>query len=93
MIISLKKIQISNEKIASCDEGGKIIIWNIDNGQCLKTIEAHSEAIWRLVKLSETQVISCSSDKTIKEWDTETGVCLKTLEAHNGHVYGLELMH
>jgi len=85
-------VKISNEKIASCDQDGKIMIWNLDNGERLKTIDAHSGIIWRLVKLSNTQIISCSDDKTIKVWDIETGICLKTLYAHNNKVYCLDLL-
>ena len=80
-------IQISNEKIASCDQRGNIIIWNIENGDCLKIIEKHLDTIWHLVKLSSKKIISCSSDKTLKIWDIETGSCLSTLEGHKSLIY------
>jgi WD40 repeat protein len=84
-------IQISNEKIASCDLDGKIIIWNIENGDCLKTIEAHSGTIWNLAKLSNNKIISCSEDKTIKVWDVNEGICLKTLNGQIAEVLCLDL--
>ena len=84
-------IQISNGKIASCDQDGKIIIWTIDNGECLKAIHAHSKCIWCIVKLSNNKIVSCSGDNTIKVWDIKTGVCLNTFEDHNGEVYCLNL--
>ena len=32
---------LSKDQIASCFADKTIKFWNIDNGQCLKTIEAH----------------------------------------------------
>ena len=49
-------VQITHEKIASRDAAGKIIIWKIANGECLKTIEAHPYSIWDLVKLLVVQM-------------------------------------
>lgn len=56
---------MSSEKILSGDQDGKLIISNINNGQTLKTINAHSGSIWRLSKFSKNKIISCSKDKTI----------------------------
>ena len=46
-------IKIINAKIASCDHSGKIIIWNKENGELLKIIDAHSDSIYSLKKLSD----------------------------------------
>ena len=59
-------IILSYDKIARGDEGGKIVIWNINNGESLKTINAHSDCIYSLVKLSKNKIISCSGDKIMK---------------------------
>ena len=83
-------INLSDDKIASCDEDGKIIIWNIENGECLKMIEAHSDCIWKLAKLSKNKIISCSNDKTIKVWDINKGICLKNLDGQDAEVFGLD---
>ena len=82
-------INLSNEKIASCDQDGKIIIWNIENCDCLKKIEAHSDAIWSLGNLSNNKIISCSRDKTIKVWDINECICL-TLNGHVDEVFCLD---
>ena len=84
-------INLSDDKIASCDEDGKIIIWNIENGECLKMIEAHSDCIWMLAKLSKNKIISCSSDNTIKIWNVETGLSFKNFEGHDAEVVCLDL--
>lgn len=85
-------IEISNEKIVRCDQNGRIQIFNINNGQCIKTIEAHLEAIYFLAKLSDNKIISSSKDKTIKLWDIESGDCLKTLEGHGGFVTYIDIV-
>ena len=66
---------------------GEIKIWNANTGQCLKTLEGHSDVV-RSVAYSPdgTKIISGSLDKTIKIWDANTGECLKTLEGHSGEV-------
>ena len=76
--------------MACCYEDGKIIIWNIENGECLKKFEAHSDCIWTLVKISNSKIISCSN-KRIKVWNVKTGVCWKTIEAHDEAVLCLDL--
>ncbi|MBO5838211.1 MAG: hypothetical protein J6R06_00850, partial [Bacteroidales bacterium] len=55
-----------------------------NTGQCLKTLEGHSDWV-RSVAYSPdgTKIISGSYDKTIKIWDAITGQCLKTLEGHS----------
>ena len=86
-------VQLSNEQIASCDQDGKIIIWNINDGLTLKTIDAHSDSIFWLAKLSDKKFFSSSSDKSIKLWDLESEVCLKTFEGHTDTVNCLDLLY
>ena len=60
-------IKISNDKIASGDEDGKIIVWNLNNGERLKTIDEHSNRIFSIANmLNNIIIISCSSYKTTK---------------------------
>ncbi len=61
------------------------------NGECLKTIEAHSDTVFSLRKLSNNSVISCSLDRTIKIWDIETSSCLITSNDHQNAVLCLDL--
>ena len=83
---------MSSEKILRGDQDGKLIIWNIENGETLKTIIAHSDSILCLSKLSNNKVISSSMDKTIKVWDINTGICLRTIESRS-NAYGLDLLN
>ncbi len=38
-------IKLSDEQIASCSQDKTIKIWNINNGDCLKTIAGHSSEV------------------------------------------------
>ena len=79
------------ERFATCDESGKIIIWNIISGDCLNIIEAHLLKVNFLIKLSDNILISCSQDQTIKMWNIDkNGFCLKTLEDRNGEIFCLD---
>jgi WD40 repeat protein len=57
-----------------------IKIWDIRTGECLKTLQGHTDRI-RAVTISPdgTTIASGSFDGTIKLWDVKTGECLKTL--------------
>ena len=82
---------LSNDKIISGGIDGKIIIWNINNGDILKTIDAHSDYICSLAKLSKNKIISFSNDKTIKLWDSKSGICLNTLESNTNRIFCLDV--
>lgn len=60
-----------------------IRFWDIETGECLKTLLGHTNWIWSIFLSPDAQVLaSGSEDKTIKIWDIETCQCLKTLEGH-----------
>ena len=51
-------------------------------GQCLKTLQGHTNGIWSVTFSPDgQQLASGSEDGTIKLWDVNTGDCLKTLRA------------
>ncbi len=61
-------------------------------GECLRTIEAHSNFVRFMIELPNNKIISCSDDKKIKVWDTDTGYCLKTLKGHDRTVRFIEIL-
>ena len=85
-------IKILNDKKASSGQVGKIIIWNIENGECFRTINAHSGTIWNLAKLSDDKIVSSSDDQTIKVWDIKTGDYLIRLQGHDGDVFCIDII-
>ncbi|MEI6380720.1 MAG: WD40 repeat domain-containing protein, partial [Cyanobacteriota bacterium ELA615] len=75
---------------SSDDYGGSdytINIWDINTGECLKTLEGHTHVIWSVAITPDGQsIVSGSYDNTIKIWDINTGACIKTLEGHKNSV-------
>ncbi|MDD3401693.1 MAG: metallophosphoesterase, partial [Eubacteriales bacterium] len=60
-----------------------IKIWDIESGQCLRTLEGHTETFTCVACLPDgKRCVSGSKDNTIKIWDIESGQCLCTLEGH-----------
>jgi len=57
---------LSNNKIASYNEDGRISIWNIEAGDLLKELEDHDVEICMIKKISDDRLISGSWDNTTK---------------------------
>jgi WD40 repeat protein len=86
--------------LASGDDDGKIKLWDIHTGQCIKTLEEHTNWVWA-VAFSPTLpsslppgevgeiLASGSGDHTVKLWDTRTGACFRTLEGHTSRVWSV----
>jgi len=71
---------LEKEQIASCDEFGAIKIWNLNNGECLRTFNENKGEFF-LKKLTRNSIISCGLDSnSVQIWDTDTGNCLKVLQ-------------
>jgi WD40 repeat protein len=65
----------------SSEVGGTLILWDIEKGLVLKTLEGHSRGVWSMAVLPDgKRALSASEDRTIKLWDIEKGLVLKTLE-------------
>lgn len=60
---------------------GRILIWDISTGECLKNLEGHSNVVSSVVFHPEddSTLMSASYDETIRFWSIETGECLKIL--------------
>ena len=65
-----------------------IKIWDINAGECLKTLEGHTGWV-NSVFFKDNLIISGSNDNTIRIWDIDSGSCLKTLEGHTCDVYSV----
>jgi WD40 repeat protein len=71
--------------IASDIPGGEIKLWNRD-GQELRTLNGHSESVYRLCFSPDGQILaSASYDKTVKLWSLE-GQEILTLRGHRSAV-------
>ena len=55
---------------------------DINTGQTIKKLSAHTDRVLCAAILPENKMISGSTDTTIKYWNTVNGACLKTLRGH-----------
>ena len=69
-----------------------IEIWSIESGECLKTLNGHSDWVRDIVYLPSGNLVSCSWDKTIKMWDLGRGECIQTITSHSDEFCCLHLL-
>jgi WD40 repeat protein len=69
--------------LASGSADRTVKLWNVETGQCLRTLQGHKGWVWSIAfHPVSNQLASGSYDQTIRVWDTYTGECLKTLSGH-----------
>ena len=60
-------------------------VWSLQNGQCLKILQGHTDSIQGLAVTSDGRItISGSADETLKVWNLESGECIKTCKHTRG---------
>ena len=76
-------IILSSEKQILFSNSGKFIkLWDFRTGECLKTLEGHSNSVTSIALSPDNQLlVSGSYDETAKLWNIETGECLKTFRS------------
>ena len=70
----------------SCSQDTSIKFWNINDAQCIKTLNGHTDHVYCLLLLENGHVASGSKDEKIKIWNMPTGVCIKTFEGHSDRI-------
>ena len=82
-----------SNKLASGSDDGLIKVWDIEKGECLKTLNLDAGTVMNLIYVPDTlELISCSTDKTIKILKAETFECVRTLSGHNSNVLSIALI-
>jgi len=67
-------------------------IWNIESGECLRTLKGHSSSVETVVLSDDGRnLLSGSDDKTLKLWDVESGKCTGNFQGHNLSVTGADI--
>ena len=78
LVNSIKVDEFSNKLItASFDKSIKI--WDLETGECLKTLKDHKHCVTSILIFPNNKFISGSIDKTMKIWDLNSYDCLDTL--------------
>lgn len=81
-----------NESTALTGSADKTVkMWNINTGELMKSIDAHSDCVRDVKLVGKTQFLTCSNDATIKRWNLE-GSLLETYDGHSNYIYSISLI-
>ena len=70
--------------MASGSEGITVKVWSVESGECVTTLEGHSDWVTSVsFSLDGQWIASGSCDNTVKVWSVESGECVTTLEGHS----------
>ncbi|WP_033296244.1 WD40 repeat domain-containing serine/threonine protein kinase [Amycolatopsis jejuensis] len=69
-------LRIAGEYAADGGEDGIVRWWNLQTGQCERTMIGHSGPV-HAVSTMDGQIISGGADGTVRLWDPNTGTCLR----------------
>lgn len=80
--------------VATAHGNNAIIVWQVSNGQQIRTLPGHSGRAIALVIVpgdtaEDAVLASASYDKTVRIWNPFTGQAIRTLSGHTNYVYGL----
>ena len=80
-------VALGHGKLATGDEDGKILLWQVADGTQLWRCQGHFGCIKSVAFSPQGKTLaSGSDDQTIKLWDLNTGKCLSTWHEHTDQV-------
>jgi WD40 repeat protein len=88
---TIRSIQVYEKLLISGSTDKTIKIWDLETGECLKTLTDHKHWVTSILIIPNNKFLSGSCDKTIKIWDLNSYACLKTL-TNESEVYSLCLI-
>ena len=75
----INSIYWGNGKIVSGSQDCTIRVWNLETGECLRTLAGHTGSV-NCLDLLDNIIVSGSSDSTVRVWDLHTGQLIYTLK-------------
>ncbi|MEH1940431.1 MAG: WD40 repeat domain-containing protein [Nostoc sp.] len=88
-IITAIALSYDGKILASGNEAGNILVWDLETKENIYTLKGHLKSITSVAVNADTEIIaSASFDKTIKIWDLKTGSEIYTLIPHP-RIYGI----
>ena len=54
-------------------------VWNLDTGECLRTLRGHTRAV-RALQFDQRLLFTGSMDGTVRMWNWRAGECLRVLD-------------
>lgn len=80
---TLSVVCVQTQQALSGSANGILKIWDLLEGECIHTIEAHDAPIWAIAAdIQQMRALTCSGDHTLKLWNLETGQCLRSYAGH-----------
>jgi WD40 repeat protein len=73
-VISTASVDLKNLKLDLT-----MRLWNLENGQCIRVIEGHSEFFAVKVLGNGNLAVSVSNDNKLRMWDLNNGQCIQTI--------------
>ncbi|MCL1468869.1 WD40 repeat domain-containing protein [Argonema galeatum] len=75
------------DDISTDGREGTIKLWNLDNGQLLRTLTGHTDEVRAIASSPDGNILASGShDNTIKLWNPNNGQLLRTLTGHSDWV-------
>jgi WD40 repeat protein len=76
------------DRFATCDNGGKVRLWDRYTGKLLAICNGHNNWI-RCIAFSPDgkTIASGAGDREVRLWDSNTGQCLQTFVGHREEIY------
>lgn len=82
-------LQFSRKYLMSGSYDATIKIWNIETGECVRTLTGHLKGV-RALAFDSQKLITGGLDSTIKVWNYHTGQCISTYRGHDDAVSSVD---